>query len=234
MKRGSSVRNRARIVGILYIVGTAAGMLSLAVTSSVLSKADPLDAVASHPDRVVVGALLVLLMGLALAMVPVLMFPILRRQHEVLAVGYVVFRGALETMTCIALATSWLVLVAVGRDHIGAGAAAASQSHALGVMLVNAGDPISAVTAIVFSLGALMFSYALYRSRLVPRWISGWGIGGAVLYLASGLFAVFSRDHGILMAPLGVQEMVMAVWLVTKGFSPGAVTVRSREEALAV
>lgn len=88
-------RRTAVMVGILYIVGTVAGIFSLVFTSPVLEEADYLAWVAAKPDQVVVGALFVLTMGLALSMVAVLMFPILKRYNEALAVGYVVFRGAL-------------------------------------------------------------------------------------------------------------------------------------------
>ena len=65
--------------------------------------------------RLVVGALFVLMMGLALAMVPVMMFPILREHNEALALGYVVFRGGLEAVAYLAIATSWLLLVPLQR-----------------------------------------------------------------------------------------------------------------------
>jgi hypothetical protein len=89
-------------------------------------------------------------------------------------------------------------------------------------MLLKAGDPITAVRDIVFSLGALTFYYLLYAARLVPRWLSGWGIVGTVGYLAAGVIAVFSTEQVILLLPLALQEMVMAIWLVAKGFNAQA------------
>jgi hypothetical protein len=80
-----------------------------------------------------------------------------------------------------------------------------------------------AVLEIVFSLGALMLYSLLYRLRLVPQWISGWGIAAAVPYLDAGLIAVFSPNREILLMPLALQEMVMAVWLIVKGFKPSAI-----------
>ena len=78
---------------------------------------------------------------------------------------------------------------------------------------------MGSILDIVFSLGALMIYYLFYQSQLVPRWLSVWGLIGAILYLASGLFAMFSLDFGILEAPLALQEMVLAVWLIVKGFN---------------
>jgi hypothetical protein len=81
---------------------------------------------------------------------------------------------------------------------------------------------------IVFSLGALMIYYLFYQSKLIPRWLSVWGLIGAILYLAAGLFAIFSVDFSILLeAPLALQEMVLAVWLIVKGFNPSAIASES-------
>ena len=216
-------RTTATIVGVLYIVGTVAGFLSMVVTGGLLDAPDYLNVVAANASRTMLGAIRVLVMGLALAMVPAVMFPILKRQNEALAIGYVVFRGALETATSVGVATCLLLLVVVSRQHADAGAAVASQFSSLGTLLVKAQDPIMAVGEIVFSLGALMLYYVLYQARLVPRWISGWGIVAGIAYLTAGLIAVFSTNLVPLLLPMAVQEMVMAVWLIARGFSPSAI-----------
>jgi hypothetical protein len=151
-----------------------------------------------------------------------------------LAIGYVIFRGALETFTYMAMAACWLVLVVVAQQSAASGAAVASQFSSLGILLLKAREPITAIGEIVFSLGALMFYYMLYRSRLIPRWISGWGLVAAIPFLASGLIGVLTGTHLVpLLLPLGLQEMVMAVWLVAKGFSPGTIHSESDRQPLA-
>ena len=94
-------------------------------------------------------------------------------------------------------------------------------------MLYGAQAPIAAVTTIVFGIGALMFSYLLYASRLVPRWISVWGLVGAVPYTAVGVLGLFGTNPEILYIPLAVQEMVLAVWLIAKGFNRGTIASAS-------
>jgi hypothetical protein len=96
-------------------------------------------------------------MGLALAMVPVMMFPIAQRHNEVLALGYIVLRGRLETVTYIALAISWLLLPPLSQVFVQAGAPGASNLQALGTLLREAAESSSTTTEIVFPLGALMF-----------------------------------------------------------------------------
>ena len=224
-------RKTAVIVGVLFIIGTVAGILSVAVSWGLLDAPDTLNVVASKATQVQLTAFLVLVMGLALAMVPAMMFPILKKKNEALAVGYVIFRGALETFTYIALAMCWLFLVVVAQQFAISGAAAAPQFSSLGSLLVSSQDPIIAVTDIVFSLGALMLYYLLYQTRLIPRWISGWGIVAAVLYLAGGLIAIFGTTLDILLLPMLPQEMVMAAWLIVKGFNPSAVASLSAQAA---
>jgi hypothetical protein len=72
-----------------------------------------------------------------------------------------------------------------------------------------------------------MYYYVFFRSRLLPRWLSGWGIAGVLLMLVACLSALFSRNpvtsYTILILPIAVQEIVMAVWLVARGFSSAAI-----------
>jgi Domain of unknown function (DUF4386) len=76
------------------------------------------------------------------------------------------------------------------------------------------------------AVGALMYYVVFYRSRLIPRWLSGWGIAGVLLMLVACLSALFTRNtvtsFTILILPIAVQEMVLAVWLIAKGFSSSA------------
>jgi len=215
-------RNTARIVGVLFIIGTVAGVLSAVFAGSILSDPNYLIKVSVN-NQIIIGALFVLIMGLALAMVPVMMFPIFRKYDETLALGSVVFRGALEAVIYIAMVISWLLLLTVSQEYVKAGAPDASHFQTLGTLLLKASDQINSILEIVFSLGSLMIYYLFYQSKLIPRWLSVWGLIGAILYLAAGLFHIFSVDFGILMAPLALLEMVLAVWLIVKGFNPSAI-----------
>ena len=220
-------RKSAIIVGVLYIIGTVAGVLSVVFTQSTLNDADYLVKLSANGNQLITGALFVLIMGLALALIPVVMFPILKRYNEVLALGYVVFRGALETFTYIAIAIAWLLLVSVSQEYASAAALDASSLQALGNLLQKAAEISSNLTAIIFPLGAMMFYFVLYQSKLIPRWLSVWGFLAVILHLVStGLLGMFnlvdqmSTIQTVLNLPIFLQEMVMAVWLIVKGFDP--------------
>ena len=193
-------------------------------------------AVPANETRLVAGALCVLTMGLALAMVPVMMFPILRRHNEALALGCVVLRGGLEAVGYIVITTSWLFLAPLSR--IVAGALDAASIQALGTLLL-AENPIGPVFTIAFSLGALIFYYLLFQTKLVPRWLSGWGLIALAPYVATGgfldMFGVLeplSPLYTIPQIPLALQEMVLAVWLIVKGFDSFAIASLTGKESL--
>ena len=220
-------RKTAIIVGVLFIIGTVGLALSVVLVGSILDDPDYLIEFSANENRIIIGTFLVLISGFALAMVPVMMFPIFKKYNEALALGSVVFRGALEAVIYIAMIISWLLLLTVSQEYVKAGAPDASHFQTLGTLLLKANDQINPILEIVFSLGALMIYYLFYQSKLIPRWLSVWGLIGAILYLAAGLFAMFSVDFGILLAPLALQEMVLAVWLIVKGFNPSAIASES-------
>ena len=231
-------RKTAIMVGLLYIIGTVAGILSLVFTGPILESPDYLLQVSMNPNQIVIGALFVLTMGLALAMVPVMMFPILKSYNEALAVGYLVFRGALEAVTYLLFVFGWLSLPSISAEFIKASAAEASFFQSLGDLVLGAHDQIGHVLSIVFILGALMFYYVLYQSKLVPRWLAGWGLLAAIPYFVYGVLSLFTLPDSVgtlpmvLVLPMAVQEMVLAVWLIARGFNSSPVHFGSANVAV--
>lgn len=227
-------RRTATIVGVLYIIGTAAGFLSLMFTAPIRSAPDALIFIHANEHQVIIGALFMLLMGFALAMIPVMMFPISRKHNETLAIGYVVFRGALETFCYMAMAIGWLLLLPLSQVYIQDGAPVASNFNDLGAILLNV-EGIAFLTTIVFIIGAVMFYAVLFQSRLIPRWISIWGLVAAIPYLAAcflvmlGLVDKMSSLDSILQLPMFLQEMVLALWLIVKGFNSSALVAESTD-----
>ncbi len=224
----NNYRKTAIIAGVLFIIGTVAGVLSVA-TSAPVREAAYLDNIAPNPNQIVVAALFILLMGLALALVPVVIFPVLKKHNEVLALGYVVFRGALETALYIGMTISWLMLIALSLAYVKAGATDAAGYQTLGSILLANQEMITTILIIIFSLGALMLYTAFYRSRLIPRWLSIWGVIAILMHLSTAVLVVFrlaDSESALVSAvnlPIFLQEMVMAVWLIAKGFNPAAI-----------
>ncbi len=224
-------RKTASMVGILYILGTVAGILSVVFTDAVLNAPDYLLKAITNETQIIIGALFVLVMGFTLAIVPVLLFPILKKHNEALALGYVVFRGALETVTYLATATSMFLLIPLSQAYGQAGAPAAGYFQTLGVLLKGVSQ--LPMTVFVFSLGALILYYLLFQTRLIPRWISAWGFIAILLHFVTGLLIIFglqdafSTWNSVMNLPIFLQEMVMAGWLIGKGFAPSPIPVQT-------
>lgn len=220
----------ARTVGILFIIGTVAGILSLVVRGSVLSGPNFLAEVSSNETRLIFASLLVLVMAFSLALIPVVLFPTFRKYNEIIALAAVVFRGVLEAVAYIAIALTWLLMIGVSRKYTGADSSESASFYSLGGFLQGAEHWSSAIVSIVFSLGALMIYWLFYQSKLIPRWLAVWGLVGAVLYLVTPLLSMFGVDQfGALMAPLAIQEMVLAIWLIVRGFSSPALVDNSEK-----
>lgn len=222
----NSNNKTARIVGVLFIIGTVAGILSLVFTGA-LRDPDYLVNIAANKNQVIMGTFFIVIMAVTLAMVPVVMFPVFKEYNETLALGYVVFRGGLETVSSLGFVVGSLLLVSLSQEYVAAGAPGASCFQHMGPLMKAAGDHTSSILNIVFSLGALMFYYLWYQSRLIPRWLSVWGLLGTVLYLIYGVSSMFDLGWKILMAPLGLNEMVMAVWLIVKGFNSSQIVAEA-------
>lgn len=222
-----SYRKTAIIVGVLYIIGTVSGILSVVFTTSILGAPDYLTKIAVNVNPITIGALLILTMGFALALIPALVYPIFKKRYQALALGYIIFRGALETAVYIISAISMLLLIPLSQEFVKAGTPLDSYFQTLGNLLKGTSD--LPILVFVFSLGALIFYSLLYRSRLIPRWLSVWGLIAITMHLATGFLTIFSLQTAfdtsnlIMNFPIFLQEMVMAVWLIVKGFNSSAI-----------
>jgi hypothetical protein len=213
----------ARIVGVSFIVATVASSLGVVLLGSILDAPDYLSDVYSSRTQAIVGVLLLLVNCAAVVVIPVALFPILKKHNEALALGYVGCR-IIESVILVVGSVSPLSLITLSQEFAGAGAPDASHYLAVGSALLAAHDwTILLSVDIVFPLGALVFYYLSYRSRLIPRWLSGWGFAGAALWLAVGLLRLFGASLPLVLSlPIFVQELVLGVWLIVKGFNPSA------------
>jgi hypothetical protein len=125
----------------------------------------------------------------------------------------------------VLFAITTLLLLPVGEAMSAGPGTASPEGLRLGSLLVDAVD-VGVVTALVFCLGGVIFYLLLYRSRIVPRWISMWGLLAIPFYAAAYVLAMYtvidanSAAQNVLVMPLAVQEMVLAVWMIARGFQP--------------
>jgi hypothetical protein len=203
----------------------------------VVDAEDYLTAAAKYDTRVATGALFEIVMYLAIAAMAVVLYPVLKRHGERLALGYVVARTVEVVCFVVGSALISLTLLTVGQDFVKAGSPTGAPSQTLGDALVAGRDWAGGALGVVaFSVSALILNYVLRRADLVPRWLASWGFAGAVLYLATGVMVLyglepFSATQTLLQLPLAMQEIVFAIWLIVKGFNPTALDAPPRELA---
>jgi hypothetical protein len=235
-KRMETNRRIAVVAGVMFIIATVGALAGTALLTPVLSAPDYLTRISANEGQVLWGAFFQFIGGAACPAIAIALYPVLRNQNEGLAIGSVGFRlieGALYVVLVVVL----LLLVTLSQETVRAGAPGSSAFQIPGALLMAARDWLGPVAAVLtFGLGALMYYLALYRSRLVPRWLSGWGLVGITLVMVSALLVMFrvtgalSTTQVILALPIAVQEMVLAVWLIAKGFNPSAIAAESAGE----
>ena len=218
-------RKTAIIVGVLFIIATVAGFLSVAFLGPVLDNPDYLINFSANENQVIIGALIDLIGAAAFVIIAIVIFPILKKHSEGLALGYIVARS-FEAVPFIIGNISLLSLITLSQAYVGAGAPDASNFLPASTSLRAIYDWTQLLgPRVLASLAAVPFYYLLYQSKLLPRWISVWGLVGAPLYFAAGLLPMFglldpfSPVGVILFLPAALLEMVLAVWLIVKGFN---------------
>ena len=217
-------RKTARIVGVLFIIATVAAVISVVFTGS-LRDPDYLISLSANKNKVILGVLLDLIGAGAFVGIAVVIYPTLKEFNERIAIGYVAAR-IIEAVPFIIANISLLSLLSISQGYVEAITADASYFLPVGRGFLAIYDWAQLLGPRIFaSLAAIPFYYLLYQSKLLPRWISVWGLIGAPLYLASGVIGLFELVNPfspiliILFLPAALLEMVLAVWLIVKGFN---------------
>jgi hypothetical protein len=215
-------RKIAVATGVVFIIATVASLLAAGLTPG-LTGADYLTGLSANANQVAAGALFYLIAAFASGGIAVAMYPVLKGLNSGLALGSVVFR-TIEAVMYTAAVVCLLSLLTLGQQFATAGAAERASLQAVGDALLSVRQHASLASVLAFSLGAFLYYFLFFQTRLVPRWLSGWGIAAIVVAMAACLLALFSDSpvtgYALLMLPIALQEMVLAVWLIVKGFSP--------------
>jgi hypothetical protein len=224
----TSLRKTALVAGVFYLI-TFISIPTLVLYGPVNNHRDWILSSGSHTG-VLVGGLLEVIVALAGIGTAVTLYPVLKRQNEGLALGFVTSR-LLEGAMIFAGVVSLLSLVTLRQDPGGVAGANASA-------LVTTGASHVAVYNWTFLLGqstmpainALLLGTLLYRSRLVPRVLPVLGLIGAPLLITADIATLFGgigqhSSWALLAAlPVAAWEFSLGVWLVVKGFRPSPIT----------
>jgi len=224
-----SYRGNAIAVGVLFIACSAASILSIVPLGSMLDTPVNLAKLAANGNRVVLAALIEFVWAATGAGIAIALFPVLRKHNRAVALGSVAARTVSAVLVLVAT-LALLVLFSLSSEVVAAGSAGLPSADTLANLLLATREWANGLIGpLAFALGAFMYYCLLYKARLIPRWLSGWGIVGIGLGVVATVYAGFTQDFGLatvntmLNIPIGLQEMVLAVWLIVKGFNPSTV-----------
>ncbi len=230
----NSTRKIAVITGAIFILATLTGPVLASPLTPVLTGADYLTQVSAHMNQAAGGVLLWIISAFTGGGIAIAMYPVLKQRNAGLALGSVIFR-TLEAAFYMLEVVILLSLLTLGQQFRTAGTADRAVLQAIGNSLVSLRDHAALVAVFAFCVGAFMYYYLLFQSRLIPRWLSGFGIVAIILMMTACVLASFSGNRITsyipLAAPIAVQEIVLGGWLIVKGFNPSAIASLSAKTA---
>ena len=217
----TSLRKTALAAGVFYVLS----FVSIPTLALYAPLRDPNYIVGSSPDNgAIFGVVLEIIVALAGIGTAVALYPVVKRQNEGVALGFVGTR-TLEAATIFAGAA--IVMTMVTMRQAGAGADALITGKTLTAMhnwtfLIGQG--------FVPAVNGVLLGYLLYKSRLVPRVLPILGFIGAALLVTTFIATLFgawtqvSPQSGLLSIPIAVWEFSLGVYLIVKGFKPSPIT----------
>jgi hypothetical protein len=232
----NSNRKTAIIVGVLFIVATLSSIAGSTFIGSRLTSSNWLSLISLNAVQLKIGSLLHFIAALGSVSIAIWLYPILKKYNPYLALTSVIFR-TIEAVFYIVASVGILSLITIGQEYLKAGSPNNSYFQTLGSFINTTRDASSFIFAVIaFILGALAYYFIFYKTKLVPRWLSVWGIISCFLLL----IAVFSSLYKgpafaiegkkiFLAASIALQEMVLAVWLIIKGFNPSIIAPKSNQ-----
>jgi hypothetical protein len=215
-----SLRKTSLAAGVLYLI-TFVSIPTLSLYSAVHDTSWITGSGADTP--VLLGAFLELIVALAGIGTAVVLYPVVKRQNQATALGFVGAR-VLEASTIFAGVVSLLAVVTLRKSGAGAG------SPAIGQALVALHDRFFLGQGLMPVVNALLLGTLLYRSRLVPRFLPVLAFIGAPLLAASTLASMFdlfpqvSGFAALAALPDALWELLLGIWLVVRGFRPSPIT----------
>ncbi len=229
-------RGSAIAVGVLFILCSATSILSIVPLGGALVAPVDIATLAANDSRVVMTALIEFVWAVTGAGIAIGLYPVLRKLNPALALGSVAGR-LVEAVFVVVGALGLLALLTVSQEAVAAGSAGLASAATVSNLVLAVREWVHGFVALIpFGVGAFMYYVVLYKSRLIPRWLSTWGLVAIVLFMVSTVYAGFTQDFGfttvntVLNIPIGLQEMALAIWLIAKGFDQRALAAGSESQ----
>ncbi|MFJ7826431.1 DUF4386 domain-containing protein [Psychrobacillus sp. NPDC096623] len=228
-----SNQKSAKIVGVLFFVAAISAVIGLLLYDPILNGSDYLVQGSEYSTQIALGALMELILVVSVIGTATTMFPILKKYNETIAIWHVSFRfleGVIITIGIISV----LSLLTLSQNFVAEGTVDSSSYQVSGTLLIAIHD-WAFMLGPLFMLGinTLMYSYIFYKTKLVPRPLSILGMSGAVIVFINALLVLFGVVEqlsvwGLLALPVAAFEMILAGWLLVKGFNESVLSQLSK------
>lgn len=228
-KLANTSRQVAISVGIMFIFATVSAILAVLFYQPMLTGPDYLINGAAHTNRVILGVFMDLILVCTAIGTAIGLFPVLRPYGERIALGHLFFRF-LEAIVITIGIIAILSLLTLSKSFMATAAPESSAYQVAGILLLAVYKWSSMLGPLFFlGLNTLMYSYLLYKSSLVPRPLAVLGLSGATLVFVYAFLVMFgvavqgAAPLVVLALPIAAYEMILAVWLILKGFNSSAI-----------
>ena len=225
----NTYRKNAVIVGILFIFAIVTLFIGQGFYSSIFEASDYLETIYPNRTPITIGILIEFIGVLGLAFIPILLYPVLKSHNKAAARGYISIR-LFEVVLLTVAQLCKLLLINLSQGYLDSSAADASYFQHTASLIKSAlfwNDSGGLIYLIVFVIGMVLVYSTLYKSKLIPRWLSVWGLIAAAAMLGSTLIATFEilpiEAALILMMLTPLQEVTMSIWFIFRGFNPEAI-----------
>ena len=225
----NSDKNTPRLLGAAFLFVFVASLLSDILLASAVGSGSISDILVNVSDNLTlmrISILVELVNSIGIVVLAVLLYIVFYKQYKTIALVALGLYWA-EAITLAISKIGAYALIPLSQEFVAAGAPEPSCHQTLGDFLYYGIDRQGyAIHTLFFCLGAILWYYLFYRSRVIPRAISVWGLAGVSLVLINGLLLLYDRDFGlrpILVALYIPYEVFLGIWLIVKGFNASAI-----------
>ncbi|TNE53856.1 MAG: DUF4386 domain-containing protein [Bacteroidetes bacterium] len=230
----NGIRKKSIVVGVLLILSIVVGILSI---DTVIDAKDNLAAISTNTNSILIRAFMQFILAVIYGSIPIILYSVLKKVNNQLAIGFLAFR----MITVVFVFIGWLsilLLLVLSEEYVKVGSSDLSYFQTLDNLLRSARDLINHVAMpLIMSMGNFMFYYILFQSKLLPRWLSVWGLMATLLssvvasmLLMFNVINIITPAYIALAFPTALLEVVLAIWLITKGFNTSVMDTITEKE----
>lgn len=216
------LKSKVKLAGLLIILGMVAGILSI---SPAIDSPAYLTGAAAGSNRVIISALFQFVLFITYLGFVLLLYPVLKRYNKSLALGFLSFRITAGVILILGIVIL-LSILALSQEFVKSPSENSMVFEALGNVLKITRDYINHVFMVLtLGMGNLMLYTLLFKAKLIPGWISVWGISGTVLSVLASVLLLFkivdviTPEYLVLNVPTALFEIVFGFWLIFKGLN---------------